>query len=89
MSTHSAAINKDKAALHLADIDEDTGSVQMNIDFGDKFSEVANKEDEKTVVGLLKAFAALGLSDVKVNEVMASIAEEAPSVAYHQSPAKP
>ncbi len=87
----SATISAEKARTHLTAI-EGAGikevPLQMRLDFGEKFSEIACKEDEKLVVTLLKVFAALGLSDEKVNEVMGVIAEEAAQVLSHQEKPK-
>ena len=93
MSGGAGSISADKARTHLAAIEQAGENIkvmpmQMNINFGEKFSEIACKEDEKTVVTLLKAFAVLGLSDEKVNEVMGLIAEEAAQVLAHQESPK-
>lgn len=60
-----------------------TAAEQLHIDFGDRFSEVAWKETDRVVLGILKGLAILGLDEAEANAVMSTIARYAPDIAGH------
>ena len=89
MSVGTSHIPAKEATARLSAVEQlDDRPIQMHINFGKRFSKVARKEDDKVVVILLKAFAVLGLSEEKVDELMSSIAEEAAQVLAHQEDPK-
>ena len=60
-----------------------TVAKQLQIDFGDRFAEIAWKETDRAIVGILKGLAILGLDESQVNVVMSSIGRYAECIAGH------
>ncbi len=86
MSVGTSHIPAKEATARLSAVEQlDDRPIQMSIHFEDKFNKIAYKEDERLVVTLLKTFAALGLSDDRVDELMGIIALDADQVLAHQA----
>lgn len=58
---------------------------QLDLDFSTRFSEIAWKEGDKAVIGILKGLAILGLGETEVDIVMNTIKRFAPLIADHAS----
>ena len=64
-------------------IDVATGE-QYELDFGERFLEVCQKQVDSNVNALLKLFANMGISEEMCNKVMNMLALECDSITYHE-----
>ena len=78
MRAKVVSIDDEKRIINVA-----TGE-QIELDFGDRFLEVCQKQADSNVNSLLKLFANMGISEEMCNQVMNLLALEYDSITYHE-----